>query len=139
MVNKYIDKVDIGLDADYLCVFPKSEKEYNKFDSIIKTLGKTVQQNEEGDWVWLDKPIETEYGLIKMLRIHKFAPEKKCIGYADYKAIDYDNFKSKYLGREGFKLMKHPTFEMVELKDDGFDVCVYIPDTPLTQDLKLES
>lgn len=137
LVDQYIDAEDLETDADYLCIFPKDQDEYLELKQKAEHLGENVQASSTGNWIWLREPVQTKYGWIRMIRIHTVDSQKPWRGYADFGTPHYSRFKTKYLSRPGFSKIIHPDFEMIELKDKNYDVLVYIPDTPLSQDLGL--
>ena len=58
-------------------------------------------------------------------KIRKPDPTRPERGDADFNLDDYEKFKNKYVGKEGFSLIERKDHEMVELMEKGSDVRVY--------------
>jgi len=59
------------------------------------------------------------------------------MGDADFTAGDYESFKKKYLGKPGFRLIKRPDMEMIELMDSSYDAVAYFSHPTLATVLKI--
>jgi len=131
LVQKHLEEEELPLD--YVHIFSKSETEYNEFLEIIKTLGKLVDQTPTSLNYQLDEPYKTKHGLLKVIGIRRYDPEKPQRGAPDFRVANYEKFKEKY--KHLMKLIVRPEFEMLELSDAEFDIFVYFLNSPLTLDL----
>lgn len=137
-IVRYI--VDQGLDAivknteekylpvDYLAIFCHDDNEYYQLDQFVAALGEIIDQHlsKTGNTYLLHKPISTNAGDLKMLKIRKPDATRPQRGAPDFQVTDYNAFKEKYLSAGGnFTLMPRKDYEMIELK--GIDALVYFP------------
>lgn len=124
--NKYIDE---DFEIDYVCIFSHSQDEYSELIKQASLLGRIVDNTKTGPVFKFNRPPETILEKPKVIKIRfpdKTRPER---GDVDF-TTDYQRFKSKYVDNNGFKLIKRDKFEMLELKDDKFDVLVYFSSIP---------
>lgn len=124
--NKYVNE---DIQIDYICIFSQSQDEYNKLLEHALSLGKVVDNIKTGSIFKFDNPPSTILGKPKILKIRipdKARPER---GDVDF-ITNYGGFKSKYLDNNRFKLIKREKFEMIELRDEKFDVLVYFSSIP---------
>lgn len=138
ILDKYVTS-KYKLKLDYVDIFPKSEEEHKELLEQLKSLGKPIWSGSTGKTYLLDEPIETDKGLLKLLRVRIFDNSKLAFrGHPDYavKKEEYDDFKDYLLKQENVNLMKRPEYEMVEIWDEDFDVAVYFPSIPLTEDVE---
>ena len=131
--NKYTDQ--IRASVNYACVFCQTEQEFNNFNKQAQKLGKVIKQTETGPIYLLDNAIETEAGLLKLIKIHTPKNNKNVIGYADFTVENYNKFKNNFIHSPNFNLLVGEGFEMLELFDKDFKVKCYFPDIPLDKDL----
>lgn len=130
--GKYVDEKD--LEIDYVCIFSHSETEYKQLLKVAGSLGKIAQETPTGPVFAFNSLVETIAGNPKLLKIRKPDVTRPQRGDVDFNT-DYENFKNKYLDNKRFTLIKRESFEMIELRDDAFDVLVYFSSTPLSQQL----
>jgi len=52
---------------------------------------------------------------LELLKTRRPDPKREKMGDADFMAVDYEDFKKKYLGKPRFILIKRPDMEMIEL------------------------
>ena len=137
VLDKYVPaKYDLTLD--YVDIFPKSEDEYKELLNQLKTLGKPVWQGSTGNTYMLEEPIETVKGVLNLLRIRTFDESKLIFrGHPDYtiKETQYEEFKEDLLKQGNVNLIKRTDYEMIEIWDKDFEVAIYFPSIPLTQDI----
>lgn len=130
--NKYVEEL---MDIDYVCIFSHSEDEYNNLINLARAIGIVVDETKTGPVFKFNNPPQTVAGKPKLLKIRIPDPTRPQRGDVDFNS-DYERFKNKYLDNEGFKLVKSwDGHEMVELRDDNFDVLVYFSQIPLSRDL----
>ena len=124
--NKYISE---NFEIDYICVFSHSQNEYNELIKQASFLGKIVDKTNTGPIFKFNNPPQTILGSSKVLKIR--IPDKTRLerGDVDF-TTNYPEFKSKYLNNNRFKLIKREKFEMLELRDEEFDVLVYFSSVP---------
>ncbi|MFA6271567.1 MAG: hypothetical protein WC693_00470 [Patescibacteria group bacterium] len=125
-VNANTDEFPVTID--YLSVFAKDEAEYQDMIEYTRELGRSTdsKMSKTGKTILLKSPIETEAGLLKVIKIRKPDATRPQRGAPDFKVGDYQEFKNKYLMANGnFTLMLRADYEMIELK--GVDVLVYFP------------
>ena len=135
--DKYTDQIQASVN--YACVFCQTEQEFNNFNKQAQKLGKVMKQTETGPIYLLNKTIETEAGLLKLLKIRKPDPTRPERGDADFTVDDYQNFKKKYLNKPNFKLIVRQDFEMIELYIKGANVRVYFSHPTLLELLNMKN
>jgi len=130
--DKYIEEKD--LEVDYVCIFSQNENEFNELFKVAQEIGKLANETPTGPvFAFNDRP-ETVAGKPKLLKIRKPDVTRPQRGDMDFNT-DYESFKKKYLNNKNFKLIVREDFEMIELKDDSFNVLVYFANTPLSKQL----
>lgn len=130
--NKYVQE---EIEIDYICIFSQSNQEYTQFLKFARELGKIVDETKTGPVFKFNSPPQTIVGKPKLLKIRIPDPTRPQRGDVDFNT-DYDNFKKKYLDNKRFKLVKSwDGFEMIELRDEEFDVLVYFSISPLSKKL----
>lgn len=130
--DKYVDKKD--LEVDYIAIFSQSKNEYKALCKTAAMIGKVVDKTPTGDVFKLHKRITSIIGNPQLLKIRVPDTTRPQKGDVDFNS-DYKNFKDKYYDNKRFKLIIREEFEMLELKDEKFDVLVYFSNTPLTKRL----
>jgi len=130
--NKYTDAKDVPVE--FACIFCQSEAEYNKFDGLVKKRGKVAENTPTGDTYFLNDPIQTSAGPLRLLKIRKPDSNRRERGDTDFNT-DYPKFKEKYQGKSNFELVKRETFEMLRLSDPDFDVMSCFSNVPKSKDL----
>lgn len=130
--NKYIEE---KLEIDYVCIFSQTQEEYNQFLDLASSLGKIVHETKTGPIFKFNSPPQTIAGKPKLLKIRIPDPTRPQRGDVDFNT-DYEKFKKKYLDNKKVKLTKSwDGFEMIELRDEKFDVLVYFSISPLSKNL----
>jgi hypothetical protein len=132
--NKYVNEKN--LEIDYICVFSQNINEYNDLLKTTKTLGKIVNETPTGPIFAFNTLLKTIAGSPKLLKIRKLDETRPQRGDVDFNT-DYENFKKKYIDNEKFSLIKRENFEMIELRDNSFNVLVYFSSIPLSRQLKI--
>lgn len=132
VISKYIDE---ELVLDFVDIFPISEQERLDLIKNIDNLGKVVSKLKKGPIYLLDKPIQTKYGPLKLIKIRIYDKEKTQRGAPDFKVKDYKEFKEKYLEKEYFNLIERPEYEMLELDIKDSNVLIYFLDEPISESL----
>lgn len=130
--NQYVEDKD--LKADYICIFSHNNEEYLEFLEQARSLGRVVEETPTGPVFAFNVLIETIAGKPKMLKIRKPDESRPQKGDVDFNT-DYKLFKKKYFDGKKFTLIERENFEMLELRDDAFDVLVYFSSTPLSKQL----
>jgi len=133
--NKCTDASSVPVE--FSCIFCQNEEEYKQFTDEIETLGKIVERTQSGFTYFLDKPIQTVAGPLRLVKIRKPDSQRTERGDADFNT-DYKNFKEKYQNNSGFELVKRDTFEMLRLSDPKFDVMACFSNVPKSNVLGIE-
>lgn len=124
--NKYVNE---DIKVDYICIFSQSQDEYSKLLKHASSLGEIIDNTNTGPVFKFNSYPSTILGNPKVLKIRipdKTRPQR---GDVDF-TTNYAEFKSKYLDNKRFKLIKREKFEMIELRDEKFDVLVYFSSIP---------
>lgn len=122
---------------DYVDVFPKSEEEHRKLSTVIKTTGEPVFNTSTGTAYKLFEPIDTAKGKLNLLRVRIYDPTRLGFrGHSDYAIDNYERAKERLLKMETVKLLDRKSYEMIEIWDKQFEVLVYIPNVPLSKDVR---
>lgn len=130
--NKYVQE---DLEIDYICIFSQNQEEYDQFLKLASSLGEIVDQTKTGPVFKFNSPPQTIEGKPKLLKIRIPDPTRPQRGDVDFNS-DYENFKQKYLDGKRFNLVKSwDGFEMIELRDENFNVLVYFSIRPLSKKL----
>ena len=133
--NKYTDETDAYVN--YACIFPQTDKEYDKYFKLASNLGKIVMETKTGPLFQI-QPLKTVSGLLQVLKVRKPDPTRTELGDADFTVSDYPKFKETYLDKEEFKLIERPNMEMIELREDSCDVLVYFSFPPMDEQLGIK-
>ena len=120
----------------YVAIFAQTKKEYEDLLNIAKQIGNVLKDTPTGP-VFKIEPIDTIAGSLRILKIRILDPTWPERGDADFAAKDYQNFKTRYSPKAGFKLIQRETFEMIELIDPAFNVRVYFSNPPVESQYKL--
>ena len=120
--------------VEFACVFCQNEEEYKLFTHWIEALGKVVERTQSGFTYFLDKPIGTVAGPLRLVKIRKSEIQRPERGDADFNT-DYKNFKKRYQENGMFELIKRGTFEMLRLSNPNFDVMTCFSSIPKSKDL----
>lgn len=133
--DKYIGEK--RLPIDYIMIFSHSEKEFKRLRKICNKLGEVVA-NSNGPAYKLHKPIGIPTGKLRLLRIRKPDPERPQKGCDDFAVKDFKAFKKKHIPDKNghVSLIVRPEYEMIEIKDEKFDVLVYFPSETMSKYLK---
>ncbi len=109
-----------------LTIFSHDETEYKLLFANLQTLGDPYNYNN-GPRVELFKPIVAGDNKITHLRIRKPDMERPQVGCNDFET-DYELFKKEYLLKypEHLELIIRPEYEMIEFRDNKFDVLAYV-------------
>ena len=122
---------------DWVAIFAQSASEYDSLLKENKEMGSVVKDTKTGPIFKLNTPIETEAGGLQIIKIRKPDKTRPQRGDADFRLADYEEFKKKHLADNHFKLIEREDYEMIELKDDKFDVLVYFSNPPISEVLGL--
>jgi hypothetical protein len=120
--------------VNYACIFSQNETEHRDFLEAAKGIGKIIEETPTGP-LFRIQPLGTVAGLLQLLKIRAPDPTRPQRGDADFTVFDYEKFKQEHLGKEGYKLITKPKFEMIELKDPVFNVLAYFSNPPLDKQL----
>lgn len=116
------------LPIDYIGIFCQNDEEFIEMDNLVKTLGVLGDKTATGtgNTYLLNEPINTNAGLLKVLKVRKSDATRPQRGAPDFRVNNYQSFKEKYLSRgHNFSLITREVYELIELK--GIDVLVYFP------------
>ena len=117
---------------NYAAIFCQSDIEYKNLNDEASKNGKVIENTPTGPLFKFHNSVETVAGPLWLVKIRRPDPTRPQRGDADFTLNDYNSFKKKYLGNsEYFKLIERENFEMIELRDPGFDVLSYFSSIPL--------
>jgi len=133
--EKNTDEHDLAID--FVDIFAKDETDFEKLTKIAESISTVIDKTKTGDIRKLNNPVETKAGKLRLMKIRVPDKSKPYRGAPDFKIKSYENFKNKYLNQDKFSLIVRPDYEMIELKDDDFDVLVYFLNNPLSDCLNL--
>lgn len=122
---------------EFLCIFCQNEKEYSKFTKEIEPIGKIVEETSTGFTYLLNDPINTNSGLLRLVKIRKLDPARQERGDADFNT-DYKRLKEQYINNPNFELVKRESFEMLRLSDSHFDVMTCFSSIPKSKSLEIK-
>ena len=125
--NFYVQEKDLIID--YICLFSHSSEEYDEFVKQASSLGTIIDKTKTGPVFKFNTPLPTAAGYPKVLKIRIPDATKPQLGDVDFNT-DYPTFKEKYMSKKGFSLIQREKFEMMELKDETFNVLVYFSSIP---------
>jgi hypothetical protein len=123
---------------DYVCIFTQTLPQYEQFEVIISKIGRIVDSTPMGN-VYEIPPIETDAGIVRILKNRKPAATHPELGNCDFGLDDYNAFKRENLGKDGFSLMERPDAEMIEYMEKGGVVRIYFSDPPVSYLLMLKN
>jgi hypothetical protein len=133
--NKFTDAS--SAPVEFACIFCQNEQEYKQFTDSIKKLGKVVEKTNSGFTYLLHKPIQTNAGPLRLVKIRKPDVSRTERGDADFNT-EYNVFKEKYQNNLGFELVKRDTFEMIRLSSPDFDTMACFSNVPKSEVLGIE-
>lgn len=125
--NKYTKKQN--LEIDYICIFSQTQEEYQELINHALQIGKNVNETKTGPVFKFHTPLKTIAGDAKVLKIRTPDETRPERGDVDFNT-NYEEFKKEYMTKPNFSLIIRESFEMIELKDDQYDVLVYFSSTP---------
>jgi len=134
--NKHVDEKNMKID--YLTIFSHDEKELENYNKLLSAMGKMVYEHN-GPTYKLFNPITLPKGeKLSFLRIREPDIERPHIGCDDFTVNNYEDFKNEYINKDikHILVVKRPEFEMIEIRDENFDVLTYIPDEPFSKMIK---
>ena len=126
--NKHTDQANAHVH--YCCIFTQSDEEFEALLGEVSEIGKMLKETAMGPLFQIEL-IETVSGPLRILKVRKPDTTRPERGDADFAVSNYVDFKEKYLGKPGFKLIEREDFEMIELMDPGFDVRAYFSNPPV--------
>jgi hypothetical protein len=132
--DKHIDYKEIPVN--YACIFSHSEIEYKALRECAEMIGKVIKETPTGDLYQIQN-LETVAGKLQLLKIRKPDVTRPERGDADFTVDLFEDFKQKYLGKTGYKLIPKDGFVMIELIDPQYDVRVYFSNPPLDKQFGL--
>lgn len=131
--NKYVEE---EVEIEYLAIFSQNQEEYNQFLTLALSIGEIVDQTPTGPVFKFNFPPQTIAGKPKLIKIRIPDNARPQRGDVDFNT-NYQEFKQKYLDNKRFALIEREKFEMIELKDDKFDVLVYFSSIPQSKLLEV--
>ena len=133
--NKHTE--EINAPVNYACIFCHSEEEFKEFKSLTLNFGTILEETYSGP-LFKITPLQTVSGKLQILKIRIPDDDHLDLGDADFTVSDYPSFKKKYTGESGFKLIKRPKMEMIELVDTKFSTRAYFSNPPLDRHYNLK-
>ena len=115
----------------YTCIFAQTMPQYGQLESVISEIGRVVDNTPAGN-VYELPPIETEAGVVRILKNRKPDLTRSEFGDCDFGLDDYTGFKRENLGEKGFSLIKRTDSEMIEYMEKGGAVRIYFSDPPVS-------
>lgn len=116
-LRNQIDLIDTEKTIDCITIFPSSEVEYSRFNSELIEQGTIVDKMSSGNLFLLNKGIETEYGILRFIKVRIYEEVYAKYGLSiDFAVNNYDEYV-KSLANPTIK--KYETFELVQHKTDS--------------------
>ncbi|PIY80353.1 MAG: hypothetical protein COY80_03300 [Candidatus Pacebacteria bacterium CG_4_10_14_0_8_um_filter_42_14] len=134
--NKYVTGGE-KMSVDYICVFSQSSQEYQRFLAAAEQIGKRVKETKTGPVFRFNAAHRTPAGDAKILKIREPDITRFQKGDVDF-STNYSGFKNEYGSLNGFSLIVRDNFEMLELKDNHFNVLVYFSSIPPSKLIEVE-
>lgn len=123
-------------EINYSAIFCQNDFEYEQFNRVVSQIGDIIEDTPTGPLYKLSEPLETLAGPLHLLKIRKPDITRPERGDADFTLKDYNTFKEKYSKDiQHFKIIDRGHFEMIELRDQKFQVLSYFSNIPLTTQL----
>jgi len=135
LFEKYISEENLSMD--FVDIFSKDEQEKEELLEIASQLGKIIDRPETGITFLLNSPYPTKAGELRLIKVRNPDKEKSQRGAPDFKVENYNEFKDRYLNLENIKMIKRKDYEMLELRDDNYDILVYFPNKPLSEEFRV--
>lgn len=142
VANKSKELKDTLLDTisapiEFACIFCQSQEEYYSYVYSIKSLGRVVEQTKMGDTYFLDKPIFTNAGTLRFVKVRKLDSQRPEQGDADFNT-DYDQFSIRYKNDSRFELVERENFKYLRYSDPNFDVMACFSNIPKSKVLGIK-
>lgn len=130
---------DESVRINYSAIFCHGDDEYKQFNKEASEIGSVIENTLTGPLYKFHEPLQTPAGPLWLLKVRKPDSTHPQRGDADFTLKDYYLFKQKHLrDTEHFKVIDRGHFEMIELRDERFDVFSYFSNTPLTIQLDIK-
>ncbi|MEI9887755.1 MAG: hypothetical protein WDN08_14880 [Rhizomicrobium sp.] len=121
--------------VNYVCIFSQNESEHASLVLIAKKIGTALETTPTGPLYRIR--LRTDAGLLQVLKIRLPDKTRTERGDADFTVRDYTEFKKRYLGKPGFRLIESKDYEMIELIDAAATVRAYFSNPPIDRQLGL--
>jgi len=130
---------DESVRINYSAIFCQDNSEFERLDKEAAQIGRVIEDTPTGPLYKFHNSLQTLAGPLWLLKIRKPDPVRPQRGDADFTLKNYDLFKEKHLpDMEHFKIIDRGHFEMIELRDQKFQVLSYFSNIPLTIQLGIE-
>jgi hypothetical protein len=126
----------VALHVSYCAIFCQSKIEYESLASLAASNGILGNDTATGP-VFAIRPLNTDYGKLRILKIRVADPTRPERGDADFRLDDYEDFKAAYLSQPHFTLIERPGFEMIELYQPSMPVRAYFSNPPVEKHANL--
>ncbi|PIP34750.1 hypothetical protein COX21_01230 [Candidatus Falkowbacteria bacterium CG23_combo_of_CG06-09_8_20_14_all_41_10] len=137
MNRLYIPDESAGIN--YSAIFCQNDSEFERLNKEAAQIGGIIENTPTGPLYKFHNSFQTLAGPLWLLKIRKPDPARSQRGDADFTLKNYNLFKEKHLpDREHFKIIDRGHFEMIELRDQKFQVLSYFSNIPLTIQLGIE-
>lgn len=124
---------DEQVHINYSAIFCQSEEEFEILNATAALLGAVVENTPTGPLYKFTKPLKTIAGPLWLLKVRKPDVTRPQRGDADFTLLDYPSFKKEHLAdSQHFSLIERAGFEMMELRDQKYNVLSYFSNPPLT-------
>ncbi len=123
---KYVEGVD------FIDIFPRSEEHKAMLDEEAKKIARVIEETERGNFYVFHKPIKTQFGMLKIIKVRKFDETRlPWLAAPDFRVTDYDIFFKTYKNDKRFNFVQKPTYSGLEFKTQNS--LIYFLDEPTTE------
>lgn len=128
---------DLGL-IDYVAIFPQTFDDQTVLKELLLSLQAVTVYSDPGGGVYhFSTPLLYTEQPISLVKICTYDPQKRKLGYVDFRTDRYPELKKKYLGASNFVTIEGDGWELIGVEDPESVVAFYIPNIPLSKDLGL--
>lgn len=117
LLSDDIESLNGVTSIDFLDIFPKSEEHKKLLDFEALSLGYIIEETSRGNFYVFNKPKETKFGKLKIIKIRKYDESRlQWLAAPDFNVLDYNEFKSNYITDDRFTYVEKPTYNGLEFK-----------------------
>ena len=131
IINKNLKRIEKDLqeindiqNIDFIDLFPMSEEHRRVLDNEATQIGKIIVKTERGNVYYLNKPVITKYGELRLIKI-RFYDETRTNweAAADFVVKDRRVLEDKVGKDSRFKYIVRPDWDAIEFKTN--DTLIY--------------